>query len=139
MLSTGPGGDWADAMEACLLQAACRLAEEGARWDAALVRRPVLTGYLLTGGFSGAALFAYITAAPRLIIGQLHISSAHFGWVFGANAIGLVLGGQVNARLARRIPGDILLQGALAVALAASLALLAYRLLGAPMRSRAVR
>ena len=92
---------------------------------AALLRTPVFTGYLLTGGFSGAALFAYITAAPRLIISELHVPPAHFGWVFGINAVGLIMGGQVNARLARRIPGNTLLQGALTVALAASGVLLA--------------
>ena len=98
---------------------------------AALLRQPLLSGYLLTGGFSGAALFAYITAAPRLIIAELHIPAAHFGWVFGANAVGLILGGQVNARLARRVPGDVLLQAALAVALAAGFVLLACASTGA--------
>lgn len=91
----------------------------------ALLREPLLTGYLLTGALSGAALFSYITAAPQMVMGEFHIPAAHFGWVFGANAAGLIGAGQLNARLARRVSGDRLLQGALAAALAASLVLAA--------------
>ena len=86
----------------------------------ALLRQPLLIGYLLTGGLAGAALFSYITSAPRMVIGEFHIPPAHFGWVFGINAVGLIGAGQVNARLARRIPADTLVQAALLAALAAA-------------------
>ena len=89
----------------------------------ALLRQPLLTGYLLTGALSGAALFSYIASAPRVVIGELHIPAQHFGWVFGVNAIGLISGGQVNARLARRIPSGILIQGSLLAALLAGVVL----------------
>lgn len=89
----------------------------------ALLRQPLLVGYLLTGAFSGSALFAYITSAPRIVMGEFHIPAAHFGWVFGINAVGLVGAGQLNARMARRFPGDNLLEGALMVGLAAAVAL----------------
>ena len=105
---------------------ATRLQAMGERTTAsylALLREPLLVGYLLTGALSGAALFSYITAAPRVVMGELHVPAEHFGWVFGANAIGLIGAGQVNARLARRIPGDTLLQGALISALVAAGAL----------------
>jgi DHA1 family bicyclomycin/chloramphenicol resistance-like MFS transporter len=96
----------------------------------ALLRQPLLQGYLLTSALSGAALFTYITCAPRVVMGELAIPPAHFGWVFGANAIGLTAASQVNARLARRIPGDVLLQGSLLGAIAAALALGAFALTG---------
>ena len=96
----------------------------------ALLRQPLLVGYLLTGALSGAALFSYIASAPRVIMGEFHIPAAHFGWVFGANAIGITAGSQINARLARRIPADTVLQGALAAALAAGVALLGGALTG---------
>ena len=92
---------------------------------AALLHQPLLTGYLLTGALSGAALFSYITAAPQVVMNQFHIPAAHFGWVFGANSAGWIGASQLNARLARRVSGERLLQGALLVALAASLLLLA--------------
>ena len=91
----------------------------------ALLGQPLLVGYLLTGALSGAALFSYITAAPRVVMGEFGIPAQHFGWVFGANAIGLIGAGQLNARLARRIPGDTLLQAALVGALVAGVALVA--------------
>ncbi len=86
----------------------------------ALLREPVLIGYLLTGGLAGAALFSYITSAPRMVIGEFHIPPTHFGWVFGVNAVGLIGAGQVNARLARRIHADTLVQAALLAALASA-------------------
>ncbi len=86
----------------------------------ALLRQPLLVGYLLTGGLAGAALFSYITSAPRMIIGEFHIPPAHFGWVFGINAAGLIGAAQVNARLARRIQADALVQAALLTAMAAA-------------------
>ncbi len=87
----------------------------------ALLRQPLLVGYLLTGGLAGAALFSYITSAPRMVIGEFHISPGHFGWVFGVNAVGLIGAGQINARLARRVHGDLLVQAALLAALAAGI------------------
>ncbi len=107
---------------------ATRLKAEGENMVAsyrALLGQPRFTGYLLTGALSGAALFSYIATAPRVIMGEFHIAPQHFGYVFGANAVGVTLGAQVNARLARRIAGDRLLQGALVAALAAGVVLLA--------------
>ncbi len=96
----------------------------------ALLRQPLLIGYLLTGGLAGAALFSYITSAPRMVIGEFHIPPAHFGWVFGINAVGLIGAGQVNARLARSIHADTLVQAALLSALAASAVLAVCALTG---------
>lgn len=93
---------------------------------AALLRRPLFLGNFLTGALSGAALFAYISTAPQVVIGQLHVAPAHFGWVFGANAIGMIGVTQLNARLARRIAPQRLLQGGLGLALAAAAALAAF-------------
>ncbi len=67
-----------------------------------LMTNPQLIGWILAGAFNGAALFAYLSAAPGLLIGVYHISPANFGWVFGANAIGMVAMSQLNAHLLRR-------------------------------------
>lgn len=67
-----------------------------------LITNPQLIGWILAGAFNGAALFAYLSAAPGLLIGVYHIAPANFGWVFGANAIGMVALSQVNAHLLRR-------------------------------------
>jgi DHA1 family bicyclomycin/chloramphenicol resistance-like MFS transporter len=67
----------------------------------ALIRMPALVGYLLASGLNAAALFAYISASPGLVITTYHIPPDRFGLVFGANAIALVGMSQVNARLLR--------------------------------------
>ena len=58
-------------------------------------------GYTLTSGLAFAGMFAYIAGSPFVLI-QLHgIPPAHFGWMFGLNALGFVFTSQVNARLLR--------------------------------------
>ena len=60
--------------------------------------------------FNGAAVFAYISAAPGLLIGYYHIAPAHFGWVFSVNGCALIAMNNVNARLLRRYtPEQILM------------------------------
>jgi len=83
----------------------------------ALLRAPRLLGLMLNGAFSGVALFAFITAAPELVITHYHVPAADFGWIFGINVTGMLAAGQINARLARRIPGETLLHASNAVAL----------------------
>lgn len=90
----------------------------------ALIRQRRLVGFLLTGAFAGAALFAYVTASPEVIITLHHVSPVAYGWIFGANAAGLIGAGQINARLARRIPSLKLLRWALIVTFGWGLVLL---------------
>lgn len=68
----------------------------------ALLRQRTLVGYCLAGALNSAALFAYIAASPSLLIQTYHIPATAFGWVFGANAIGLIGMSQVNAHLLHR-------------------------------------
>ncbi len=83
----------------------------------ALARSPRLTALLLNGAFGGAALFAFVTAAPEIVITLYHVPPADFGWIFGVNVTGMMAAGQINARLARRVPGETLLHAANVVAL----------------------
>ncbi len=97
---------------------------------AALLARPRLLGYLLTGAFSGAALFTYVSCSPDVVIGAFHVSPQMFGWVFGLNAVGLIAATQANARLARRYPSDLILARANLAVFAAALILLFDALTG---------
>ncbi len=83
----------------------------------ALIRAPRLLGLMLNGAFANVALFAFITAAPELVITHYHVPAADFGWIFGINVTGMLAAGQINARLARRIPGETLMHAANAFAL----------------------
>jgi len=78
----------------------------------ALLRQPRLVGFVLTGAFSGAALFTYVAASPDILIGVFHVPPSQFGLFFGVNAFGLIGATQINARLARRVPFEVILQWA---------------------------
>jgi DHA1 family bicyclomycin/chloramphenicol resistance-like MFS transporter len=91
---------------------------------AALLRNRLLLAYLAAGAFGGAALFTYVASSPDVVIVQHHVPASAFGWVFGANAAGLITATQVNARLARRYPSDRILRWSLAVAILCAFALL---------------
>lgn len=58
-------------------------------------------GYTLSSGFAMAGMFAYIAGSPFVMIQLGGISEAHFGWFFGANALGFVVASQLNARALR--------------------------------------
>ncbi|MFF5184782.1 multidrug effflux MFS transporter [Streptomyces sp. NPDC000345] len=90
-----------------------------------LLADPPFTGYMLTGGFAFAALFAYISASPFVIQEIYGASPQTFGLLFGANSVGLVLVGQVNGKvLVGRVRLDRVLAVGLAVVALAAAALL---------------
>ncbi|WP_432135724.1 multidrug effflux MFS transporter [Streptomyces sp. bgisy154] len=83
------------------------------------------TGYMLTGGFTFAALFAYIAASPFVIQEIYGASPQTFSLLFGLNSIGLVVAGQVNGKLlVGRVRLDRVLAAGLAVIVTAAAALL---------------
>ncbi len=55
--------------------------------------------FALCGSFSSAAMFSYIAGSPFVLMEHYRISAQTYAWVFGANAVGLVIGSQINARL----------------------------------------
>lgn len=54
----------------------------------------------LTFSFAGSltigAMFAYISNAPSLFMDNFHLTETQFGWLFGMNAAGLIIGSQLN-------------------------------------------
>ncbi|SEQ91323.1 MFS transporter, DHA1 family, bicyclomycin/chloramphenicol resistance protein [Streptomyces sp. yr375] len=84
------------------------------------------TGYLLTGGFAFAALFAYISASPFVVQEIYGASTQTFGLLFAVNSVGLVVVGQINGKvLVGRVRLDrVLAAGLTVVALAAGALLL---------------
>lgn len=83
-----------------------------------LLTEPRLVGYALAGALNGATLFTYISASPELVIQTYRISPQAFGWVFGANAVGIIGANQVNRWLLKRMTPDQVLARASLAALA---------------------
>ncbi|MCB1770840.1 MAG: multidrug effflux MFS transporter [Candidatus Competibacteraceae bacterium] len=69
-------------------------------------------GYVLSGGFAHAGMFAYITGSPHVFIEVYGVSAQNFGWLFGLNALGLIASSQVNRRLLLHYSTDTLLRRA---------------------------
>ncbi len=55
-------------------------------------------------------LFAYVTMIPSVMMLTLGLTATEFGLVFGANAVGLILGSQVNFRVLKRVPVAVALK-----------------------------
>lgn len=84
--------------------------------------------FSLCGGFGSAALFTYIAGSPFVLMDIYHTSAHFYGWIFGANAIGLVLGAQINARLLAYYQPRTILARALFVPFLAGALLLILRM-----------
>ncbi|CAL9587813.1 multidrug effflux MFS transporter [Streptomyces sp. enrichment culture] len=83
------------------------------------------TGYMLAGGFTFAALFAYISASPFVVQEIYGASPQTFSLLFGLNSVGLVAAGQINGKLlVGRVGLDKVFAAGLAVIALAATALL---------------
>ncbi len=90
----------------------------------AVLKSPRILGYMLTSGLNFSCLFAWIAAAPYLVIGVYKVPALYFGWIFGANAAGFMIAAQINRRLLQSYrPDDILPCGAIGAVLAAAVLL----------------
>ncbi|WP_201452501.1 multidrug effflux MFS transporter [Streptomyces sp. HM190] len=85
----------------------------------------VFMGYVLAGGFTFAALFAYISASPFVIQEIYGASPQTFSILFGVNSVGLVIVGQINGKiLVGRVSLDKVFAVGLGVIMLAATALL---------------
>lgn len=99
---------------------------------AGLLRDRHFRDHVLASGLAFSGMFAYIAGSPFVLM-QLHgLDSSDYGWVFGANALGLITASQLNARLLRRSRLDMhaLLGRGLAAAALAGATLLGLALAG---------
>lgn len=70
-------------------------------------------GYALAGAVAQAGMFAYISASSFVFIKVYGVSPAHFGWLFGSNALGLIAAAQVNSFVLQRYRSEYVLRMAL--------------------------
>ncbi|WP_180007537.1 MULTISPECIES: multidrug effflux MFS transporter [unclassified Acinetobacter] len=58
---------------------------------------------MLTGCFSGAILFCYISGSSAILMDGYGLSQQQFAYVFGANALGIMVFSTLNKKLANRL------------------------------------
>ena len=56
-------------------------------------------GYILAGGVTFGALFAFLSGAPFVFIEYYGIAPEHLGFIFTLNVLGVMGGGWLNSRL----------------------------------------
>jgi len=86
--------------------------------------------FALSGGMGSATMFGYIVASPRLFIEHFGVSPQFYGFIFGLNALSLIVGSQVSARLLKTHRPEKLLPWALTAMMGAGLTALALTLAG---------
>jgi MFS transporter, DHA1 family, multidrug resistance protein len=75
-----------------------------------LLRMRIFLAYSLPVAFGAAAIFAYQTEAPVLLIDKLHVSAAAYG-IYGAMpALGFIAGGFITRKLAGKVSRGMLMQ-----------------------------
>jgi MFS transporter, DHA1 family, multidrug resistance protein len=86
----------------------------------------LFVGYALSCGLSFAAMFAYIAGSPFVLQNIYSLSPQAFSLIFGTNALGIAVVGQINGRLVGHVSPQKLLAGALtAVAIGGAALLIA--------------
>ncbi len=68
-----------------------------------IMQDKVFLSFSLAGSLTIGAMFAYISNAPILFMDRFHFTEAQFGWMFGLNASGLILGSQLNRFILKRV------------------------------------
>ncbi len=56
-------------------------------------------GYVLSGGISFGALFAFLSGAPFVFIEFYGVAPEHMGYIFTLNVIGVLAGGWLNSKI----------------------------------------
>lgn len=67
-----------------------------------VIKEPSFLSYALAGSISYAGLFAYISGSPFVFMEYFGLSETLYGWLFGLNAFGFIVGSQLNRLWLRR-------------------------------------
>ena len=86
--------------------------------------------YAIPANLIQSSVFAYIAGAPFVYIDVLKLSPQRFAWVFGANAIGLMGAGRINAHIVARLGPELIFRRAMLGTAAAGVATLSIAVSG---------
>jgi DHA1 family bicyclomycin/chloramphenicol resistance-like MFS transporter len=81
-------------------------------WFSLLTDRRFLR-YSLPANLVQSSAFAYLAGAPFVFIKLVNLSPQQFAWLFGINAIGLLIGGRINAHIVPRLGPELIFRRAM--------------------------
>jgi DHA1 family bicyclomycin/chloramphenicol resistance-like MFS transporter len=64
--------------------------------------------YALPANLVQSSVFAYIAGAPFVFIDLMKLTPQQFAWMFGGNAVGLMIAGRVNASIVGRLGPELI-------------------------------
>ena len=82
-------------------------------------------GYVLTGCFCFAGLFAYISGSSFVLVDVFGLSPSQYGYMFGLNGISVIVGSTIGGRITMRFGIDRMLLAATPIAAIAGLTMAA--------------
>ena len=82
---------------------------EAARHAADILRDPQFVGHFLAGVLAFGAIYSYIGGSSFVLQNVYGLSPQRYGLVYGTNALGVVIGSQINVRLIPRFGSTRLL------------------------------
>ena len=64
--------------------------------------------YTLPANLVQSSVFAYIAGAPFVFINLMRLTPQQFAWMFGGNAVGLMIAGRINAAIVSRLGPELI-------------------------------
>jgi len=98
-------------------------------WLALLTDRRYLR-YAIPANLIQSSVFAYIAGAPFVYIDHFHLTPQQFAWMFGCNAVGLMIAGRINAHIVSRLGPELIFRRAMLCTAAIGLILFAVAVTG---------
>jgi len=86
--------------------------------------------YALPATLMQSSVFAYIAGAPFVYIDHFGLSPQQFAWMFGCNAIGLMVAGRINAHIVSSLGPELIFRRAMLGTTALGIVLFAIALTG---------
>ena len=86
--------------------------------------------YALPATLVQSSVFAYISGAPFVFIDLMKLTPQQFAWMFGVNAIGLMICGRINAHIVVRFGPELIFRRAMMAAAVLGIVLFAVAVSG---------
>lgn len=95
---------------------------------ARMLTTPTAVGLIFSSGFSFAGMFTFLTVGSFVYIDLYHVSTEHFGLLFGLNVVCLILMTSINGRLVKKMGSHWMLRFGLIIQLIAGIGLVCGQL-----------